>query len=213
MHVKLKTDFIDYYDFYFDLVGDITLERIAGHDALTSYPGKAEQFRLLLEMGELVIPNAPVLELINLTMYKPLVVYLEDWRHAGNGKELMSPGKASQLYPDHLASVYVRTALQGSVSFKYLQLGDIGMDMKVTSLEDWRTNVETYEVEMLDIYPATRPRYTRPVYAIDYVEPLGGGPKYAVDLNHAPGCRGLGIKDYLDGPDVVKAIKRWYEHT
>jgi hypothetical protein len=219
MKIQLISDYRDYYDDWFDYYqhstdvpkGISVMKRWAGNSADTAGPSRQTQFTILKgKLKEKTIPYGSVKIMRERFPGKSLVVYTEGWRHAGQGKFYYQADELFKIDQTLLASLFIKTHPKSAVSYKYLQIGIDAFRLKVVSHNDWRTNCGAAEVEVLSHFPAEKNIDYYPVYAIDYVEDLVTGEEYAIDLNHAPGCRNLGVREFLPAKPAVDSISRWF---
>jgi hypothetical protein len=156
------------------------------------------------QLGLDVIPHGLVKDLD----YPELVVYENQWAHAGNQKFKLTREQAlDRDYGHNLASKFIDTG-PVTTSYKVLYLGIWEFRLKISCPDDWRTNHGTPDIDILEtIYNPIQS--FRAVWAYDYI--LDGDKPLAIDLNYAPGCRNLGIKDLLSGPETAKSICEWYK--
>lgn len=208
--IKLLSDFVDYYDHWFDLEG-ITFNRF-------SYSGmkRSEALRYLSSLGLMVPTFGKVRDLPRLIdgyfhQLTDVVVYLDETAHKGEGKVKMPLSEALEKYPDHLATEYIQVLPAfASCSWRYLQVGDKRFWLQYFSRNDWRSNCGEVEIKVLskekDGYC---PSIKYPLFAVDF---LPAGHLYAVDFNISPQIRGTGIEDILPSREAAEAIKRAVVH-
>jgi hypothetical protein len=206
MEVKLKTDYLDYYDHWFDLKG-FEFDRRSLPPAGYS---KSEQFNILKQMGYL-IPHFGLVEPDSTIDHEYVVIYEDEFLHAGNGKKLITCNEANK-HKGLLYSEFIYTTanpLKESRSEKIIWIGDIAFKLKISCHGDWKTNAQGVEkdIEVTDFW-FTNNNFAA-LYAIDFAIEYETNLRYAIDLNMAPGLRGTGIKDFLTGKEVVNLIKDW----
>lgn len=203
----LKTDYRDVYDAFFDLEGPV-FERFSRQPA--GFP-KMEQFRLLATHFQQPIPRVGLVR--DLADCHELVVYIDEFGHAGNGKERMSGAKADLLLPNKLAAEFVRTHEDPtcSRSRKVTFIGNHCIGVEILCRGDWRTNSGDLEIEIIE-HIKTKNDFL-PLYSIDMIPDIRTGQWLSIDLNTAPGLRGLGFDELLRPREMAEAIKQWcYEH-
>jgi hypothetical protein len=207
--IKLLSDFVDYYDHWFDLEG-ITFNRFS-----CSGMKRSEALKYLGSLGLRVPIFGRVKDLPRLIDNYPqvadVVIYLDETAHRGEGKIKMPLMEALEKYPDHLATEYIQVlpAFAG-YSWRYLQVGDKRFWLQYFSSNDWRSNCGQVEIKILskekDGY---HPTIKYPLFAIDF---LPAGHLYAVDFNIAPQLNGTGIEDILSSREAAEAIKKAVVH-
>jgi hypothetical protein len=206
--VKLLTDYIDFYDSFFDREG-IEFDRRSLPPAGLS---KRDQFTHLVEkLGITRIPHTGLVQDFDHYNFDKVVVYTDEFLHAGNGKELMRLEYAIQDYPGHFASEFIPTSTYPdklSRSLKEIWVGHHCFILRIQTEGDWRTNAPgAYKhIEIVDYHYAEN-TYA-PLYAVDYALDMQGGI-WAIDLNLAPGLRGTGVSELMEGKEAAEAIKEW----
>jgi len=216
MKIKLKSDFIDYYDHWFDREGQI-FERMS-----RSGMSRREMFDFFGKIGLETPPHGTPKQVFNtLSDYEKemeslaqkstmnlvdVVVYLDEFAHRGEGKILIPLMKAIKEYPDTLCSRYFPTLPIGASSLRYLQIGDKIFWLRYTS-NDWRSNCGDVNIEVLaQEKDGFHPRIDLPLFAVDFI--LGPNCFFAIDFNTAPGVKETGVEDILSAKEAVAAIKR-----
>lgn len=226
MKIKLNSDYLDYYDFFFDLDGKEFYRRAAKPNGYS----KPQQFDLLSSyFGYKVPPNATVREFYAQSVrtakcYNPaynsseqLVVYLDNYAHAGNDKIVWSiAGSMVELEngPNLYASLFLPTTedpLNHSISYKYIKFGMHYALFKIECFNGWRTNSGNLDIVLIKhgLEEDLQKLIWNPLYSIDMIR--YNGEYYAVDLNTAPGMRGLGMHHEYAGQEIVDSIRRWFE--
>lgn len=236
MKLQLFSDYADFYDYFFEskyeLIAGSLRERtdFSGevkpfyrYASLGHGLSKTEQFKQLKKMDFQVIQNTECWNL-ELSENKKVVVYLEEFAHAGNGKILTSVANAKKNYPDFRCSWFQRTHENENMSvlFKRIVIGNHKFEFKISCLsqpedpDSWGTNnaIDT-NIILLD-HDECENKY-RPIYGIDFVKSYLGesrkGSVYAIDLNWAPGLHGLKIDEFYSGKEIVKMIIDWCEEN
>jgi len=218
--IQLKTDFLDYYDHWFDREGDIVFERMSRGGM-----GRREMFGFLKSLGL----NSPEVGIVKEVFPKlrerysdipdgimrivSVVVYLDEMAHRGEGKERMSAEKALEKHPDNFCSEFIPTSPgEGSVSLRYLQIGDRKWWLRYSSIDDWRSNYgDKAWVEVLaEAGRGYHPKIKEPMFAVDFV---AAKKIYAIDFNISPGLSGAAVDNILTGREVVDLIKGFYERA
>lgn len=199
MKLALKTDFWDYYDAHFDLDGDV-FERISGGGM-----SRRGMFSFLREHGY-VTPQHGIVGSLGMHPANKVVVYLDEHKHQGDGKELMTYEEALERFPDQYGCQYIPSEVNGmSETWRYLQLGDQSVWLRYRSDDPWRSNCGDVNIEVISHHISGKPiRMDRVLYAIDFV---GTNIKYAVDYNEAPGLHRTGLEEIYRPKEVVDHIK------
>ncbi|RJX18212.1 MAG: hypothetical protein C4570_07165 [Ammonifex sp.] len=211
MRVKLRSDFWDYYDHWFDAVADVTFERFSRGGV-----NRREMFEFL-ESIDLRVPlygkpREIFDRLGDFFRRRPqlveVVVYLDERAHQGEGKIKVLLPEALEKYPDYLALQYIPATPSGNgVSLRYLQVGDKIFWLKYRSRNNWRSNCGDVEIRVLgqekDGY---HPKIEHPLFAIDFVPT--DDTLYAVDFNIAPQIRGTGVENLVPAKKAAEAIKK-----
>lgn len=215
MKIRLKTDFHDYYDHWFDAEG-VEFERFSRQGR-----GRREALEYLSDIGLKTPPYGTPREVMVKTNNRLLerelelqkdskyllsvVVYLDENAHRGEGKVLMPLQEALNKYPNHLCTLFIPPIPGKSVSMRHLQIGKKAFWLRYTSSDDWRSNCGNVEIEVIkqekDGY---HPKIHYPLFAIDYI--ANTDKMLAVDLNVSPGLKGTGIENILTGKEVAHLI-------
>lgn len=209
--VRLRSDYWDYYDHWFDVIAGITFERFS-HSGMS----RREIFEFLGSIGVRVPfygkPQEVFEQLDKFSKEYPqlidVVVYLDERAHRGEGKVKVLLPEALETYPNHLVSQYIPALPSGAgLSWRYLQVGDKVFWLRYCSRDDWRSNCGDVKVEVLsrerDGY---HPRIAYPLFAVDFVP--AGKTLYAIDFNVAPQVKGTGVESILGAEEAANAIKR-----
>jgi hypothetical protein len=204
--LRLISNFIDYYDHYFDLHGDIFRRMSNG----------GMDRRVMLEFLKNQGFNVPtfgiVKEMINQNELKGdtyVVIHTDITSHRGENKLLMPFKEALDYHPNSFMVRYV-SSLKG-VSWRYLKVGDQSFFLRYES-EDWRSNWNTNQVviEREDTFDMLN-KIQEPLFAIDFVKKIetdGSSVMVAIDFNIAPQIRGTGVEHVLSASDAADAIKK-----
>lgn len=226
MRIGLRSDFLDYYDHWFDRleVAEVIFERRSRTNS-----SRREIFQRLESMGLRTPPHGVVTELVAcrekylhqtfrdpaiagkaIEALKNLVVYTDEYAHAGEGKLLLSLSEALEHYPDAYASLHIPQTPAGTgVSLRYLHVGRRRFWLRYTSFNDWRSNAGDVHIELLtEESPGYHPGVPEPLFAIDFL-PYGMGSErlVAVDFNTAPALRGTGIEEKLSAREVCELVR------
>lgn len=219
--VRLNSDFLDYYDAWFDLESDTVLDR-----KMVSGPNRIEMYKMLNMIGLKTPKFGMVAEL-----YKDLgtqnggtsalkssgygkmvelVVFTDINAHAGEGKLKMSLDEARERFPGHFAAQFIPTAKTfASRTERLLVIGRKHYWLEYVSNDDWRSNAGDVSINQLDVrfsqHAGTMNEIKSPLYAIDFV--AVGSERLAIDFNTSPGISGTPIQDLMSGAQVAGAIK------
>lgn len=204
--VKLKSDFNDYYDHWFDVYNvGLTFERM-------STGGMSR--RGMLEYMQSIGIRVPIFGITQEILYSQnkqpsvVVVYMDEFSHRGEGKVRLTLAEAASEYPDKLVIEYIPSYTDmGSKSLRYLQVGDKRFWLEYSSTNDWRSNCGDVSIRILSREPdGYHKKIGLPLFAIDFVEDVKG-ILYAVDFNIAPGIKGTGVENILSAMVVAESIK------
>lgn len=207
--LKLVSNFLDYYDHWFDLEGK-------EFKRFTAQGMNREEIFQYLEKTSFTVPlYGTVKHLANQNInIKEVVVYLDDMAHCGNGKIKLPLEEALKKYPNFLCSEYIETHPLGiAVSYRHLQIGHKSFFLKYASYNDWRSNCGDGDIELLESHEYKHSdrfkviKFPYPLCAIDFV--YKDGIYWAIDFNTSPGIRGSGIENILKPKEVVDLIKQF----
>ncbi len=202
--IRLVSDFLDYYDHWFDREGH-TFERLA-HKGMPRRAALEYMFSLGLDVPLF----GTVKELSQIPWLTNVVVYTDEMAHRGEGKLMMPLAQAIKQYPDNLATEYIPVThnVNRGVSWRYLQIGNKYVWLKYQS-DDWRSNFGNVKISILGIIgDGYHPKIHLPLFAIDFIP---ANHVYAIDFNTAPQIRGTGIENILPARETAEAIKRAVE--
>lgn len=200
MEVKLITNFRDFYDIWFDPCAKHELRRVT-----TDGMNRSEMFKFFRK-NEIATVKYGSSEAMYLAGCEKLVVYTDLNSHCGEGKLLMTASEAVNQLPNYLASEY--NPIKRGESFRHLQLGNFWAWMRYKSKDDWRSNNGEVDIDLLEVDCGYHPKVKLPIFAIDYIETPSG--LLAIDLNIAPGARGIGLEGVITPRETAKSIKRAY---
>lgn len=214
--VALTSDFEDYYDQWFDAPRMIHPDYV--YQRFTHMgPQRPTMFRLFRQLGLQTPVHGPARFVgTSFACYnrqlddRKVVVYLDNQRHLGDSKLLMTLAQAVKDYPDRFISEYIEPGGVPSTSLRYLRVGRRQFWLQYTSFDDWRSNVGDVQVQVLredeplpmDAVTSGVLRY--PMFSIDFVQ---GRYLYAIDLNLSPRIAGTGVELLIDGKSVVRELK------
>jgi len=198
MKLQLKTDFLDYYDHWFDVQGQL-FERIS-----TSGMNRLQMLDFLSERQVQTVPYGYVHEFRGHSSFEELVVYTNPMSHRGEGKVKLTVKEACDKYPDNLCSLFL-SENQKAVSYRHLQIGEIFVWLKYESLTDWRSNNGDVEIEIIDYFYERPYAIDIPLFAIDFI--MFKEKLYSMDFNIAPQIKGTGIETLIKSKEIVELIK------
>ncbi len=207
INVSLKSDFHDYYDHMFDIVGQ-EFKRMSVTDL-----SRSEAFGKLTAMGLATPAWGPVQSLYSTLPAETLVVvYMDEYAHRSEGKSRMTIEQAIG-HCNKIASVYVPN-IRSAISLRYLRIGERIFWLIYSSQDEWRSNYGD-----VSITNGAAPPYLKrfrdaepmPMLAIDFVKCLYGG-WLAIDYNTAPGLRGTPVEDAMSATEVMNEIVKWFSH-
>jgi len=199
----LNSPFTDYYDWWFDKEGDYVFNR--PNESLS----KTKQFELLNKAGFTTPKYGSVLDLCATNIDTKLVVYLDEFKHRGEGKLLLTGRDAvAKGLTSNLAAEYKDCWV--STSLRRIYVGhSLYIELEYKSKDLWRSNCGDVEIRILK-YAFSPYAYSSiinfPLFAIDYVR--SSGIYYAIDLNTSPGLIGTGIEDVFTSRYLVDLIKK-----
>lgn len=217
MSIKLRTDFYDYYDHWFCATGQ-------KYEFLFDRPTRAkssrlEDFELLKAAGLKVVKHSNV-ELLHASSVETLgedvtslmmvVVYTDEYAHAGEGKILLPLDEALALYPKNLASEYIPASMREAVSYRYLRVGKRQFWLRYTSTDDWRSNAGNGFVEYLCEEKEADSYLLNPIFAVDFLRT--GKMFVAIDYNPSPKISGTGIERVMPPKEAYRQIQQAIIH-
>lgn len=207
--IHLKSDFRDYYDHCYtarDTGFDVTHRRLS-RDGIS----RRVNLDTLVAMGCRVPPYGRVITLtprIPTVASKALVVYTDQYAHAGEGKVLVTPQQALARHPYRLAMVYLPPDEGVGTSYRLLVIGRRGFWLRYRAAEDWRSNCGDGDIKLVEeVNPPTN-AVSLPLYAVDFVRYRNR--LYALDFNSAPGLSGTGIESIMRPPAIYAELQAWY---
>ena len=228
MKIQLDSDFSDYYDHWFcgrHDVPDYVWQRNAEGGMV-----RRCQFSLLERVGWTVPMHGTTSRLYEASHYPDntlAVIYHDEQKHRGEGKELLTLDLAACNYPTALASLFVESTKEfadgtkiSSVSRRLLCIGDRMFWLEYSSADDWRSNCGDVTVKVIgetlgraayfrEAGPEWQPHLLEkyPLWAVDFVTKHGQDhPRYAIDFNSSPGIKGTGLADILPAKEAAKEI-------
>ncbi|NCB02206.1 MAG: hypothetical protein EOM67_08580 [Spirochaetia bacterium] len=202
MKIALHSDFRDYYDHEFCgsfETPDITLERMMENGIHRKKLIKFLHKPIFQEaLNANVITFCTKLKRLPRGCNLDIVVYLDPYKHAGEGKILMSAAEAREKYPDHPGSFYI----PHQFTTKFLQIGKLAFLLRYSS-ESWMSNCGDVNIELLG---TTVPIHIgHPLYSIDMVG------NRLMDFNTSPGLKGTPIEKLLRPEQVYNLIHEYME--
>lgn len=222
--IKLDTDFIDMYDHWFDLDGELVL-----HRRMDTGPNRIEMYKMLNAIGLKTPKFGMVADLykdlagqwggkdaLKKAEYDKLiemVVYTDINAHTGEGKIKCSLEEARDKYPGHFAAQHIPVTSKSFMSRteRMLMIGNKQLWIEYTSKDDWRSNCGDVTISELgvgainSVIKATINELQIPLYAIDFV--IAGNERLAIDLNVSPGIKGTPAANMMTGKEMAYAIK------
>lgn len=211
MKVVLRSDFLDYYDHWFDKI--TTPAQVHRIFERYSFQGlrKPAQLDYLASQGLRVPRSGPPAQLL---MDCPKIVVYDDVRaHRGLGKRVAC--RVEDFGDATFAAEFIdaEALYNKATSFRQLGIGARRFSLKYESLDPWRSNVAPFnydvEISLIDRILPDVSKQEYALYAIDFVENEAGF--WAVDFNTAPGLRGTGLEDVLAGREVYETIRDWVD--
>lgn len=214
--MKLKTDYVQFYDHVFD-------EALPVFHRMAFTPGglsKGAQFDLFARLGLNTPPHGTVQDLAARHRHScprwsapaaaaenvHCVVYLDEYAHRGEGKVLLSLSEAAAKYPGALASMFYPQR-EAPVAFRHVRFGGLGYWLRQRGgPAGWRSNVaDQEEVLAKEEAPAACP-VPRVLWAIDFIPSPTG--LLAVDFNTAPDLTTLGETGALSAAEAQRELLR-----
>lgn len=210
MKIILRSDFIDYYDAYFDTLKKPEVHHTF-HRSSKDRTARMDLFSYMSEQLKLLTPLhgtvREVSERVRLNMEnKHVVVYTNEYAHRGDGKERVGLKTALKRHPNRHCSLYMQPD-DGTISYRFLSIGvSLKYLMSYKSNHAWKSNVGNVEINLLENPPDIK-SYHYPMFAIDFV--ISRGLPYAVDFNSAPSLAGTPIEKVLKPQTIVEEIRTW----
>lgn len=211
--MRLKSDFIDYYDHEFIGRGgdDYTLLRPSINPDIP----RERMFELLKESG-LDVPfySRKKSDFVDRGISK-VVVYMDELAHRGDGKYTLD---ASELLDGDrcLKSKFIE-GLIGSVSERVLFIGHHKFNLLYRSDDPWRSNSgNNAEIAITGIekngrrwwnFPEALKKY--PLLALDRMHDLHSDSPCYIDLNTSPSWRHTWLEELLHPATVYKFIEEY----
>lgn len=212
MKFKLITDFHDYYDHYFDLIGEPFYRKSR------SGMNRIEMFKFLEDNDILTVYNGypkNIISSLGIFCNREFIIYTDLDAHRAEGKIKVRAKEALEKYSENYCSEYID--YNPGVSYRHLQIGDIKCWLKFQS-NDWRSNYGNVDIEVISVDKNLYCNKDKnelnkyPLYAIDYVKDHNGD-LLAVDFNIAPQIKGTGIEDIIPAKEIVEQIKSNMERS
>lgn len=207
--MKLVTDYVQWYDSLFDGDGPEFQRMAFTRGGLP----KREQFTLFARLGLRTPPHGPVRDLGSRTGVPfywqfpasawssefEVVVYLDEFQHAGTGKIKVPLVTALTQHPDHYASIFVPLP-NPSVAMRHVRFGRLGFWLRQQGGEDWRSNRADRETVLACGRIEAPNPLPRVLWAIDFLPAADG--LLAVDFNTAPDLATLGETGMLTAEQI-----------
>jgi len=217
MRTKLNTDFREHYDFQFDPYledsRDLTFHRMS-----RTTLDKSQQLLLLQTLGLAVPPFGTVEELYRQTIrmfgrdskhildwigQQYVVVYTDPLAHAGTGKVRCSFDQALQTNSMDFSTLWLGP---GSISYRFLQIGERAFWLKYESPSSWRSNVGDVRITILEEGQSMSiEEIPYALFAIDFIPSIEYG-FLALDFNTSPGITGTGMENILSPTQIYDHI-------
>lgn len=211
--VQLKSDFVDFYDSFFDQDGEI-FER-----NLSNEPSRKDMYKILAKHKLIPAVTGKVKKFRKkLPWDAPVIVYTEIERHDGGEKLMMSFKEAFTNYENHEMATYIVNEGNVGVTYRYVRIGDAIFFFKLQG-KTWNINegFEVVESERVSEEDALQMKpFDTPIYSIDFVPAVDSKGKewmFAVDLNFAPKLEGSGIESLATGEEIAELIRIWYKEN
>lgn len=202
MKLKLKSDFRDFYDLWFDREGE-PFERMMRND-LT----RIQQLCILQNLFGLDVPPNGTAQSTILPGDDSLwVAHTDPLAHCGDGKTLTTGTELLRAWSGDVTVVKFVDGPRKGKSLRHLQIGERAWLLAYESRDDWRSNRGDAEARVVGpSHPLGAAAW--PLFAIDFVSDADD-KLWAIDLNTSPGMRGTGMEDVLKPREVVDGIKAW----
>jgi hypothetical protein len=213
--IILKSDFRDFYDYWFDnhygVGNELTFYRISKGGM-----NRIEIMEHFKSFGYSVPEFGFVKNMIITPEHKKQmwVVHTNIDVHRGEGKDLVSGEKALSYYPNEFCVSYKGNPESVGKSFRKLVIGNRNFTIFYKSEDDWRSNCGNVECKIDLEYLSNVPRdkvFNRkfcnlPLFAVDGVVYNGEG--YYLDFNIAPGIP-KEIRSVISDKEIADEIKNW----
>jgi hypothetical protein len=213
--MRLITDYPQYYDAIFDGAGPVFHRMAFGRGGLA----KREQFALFRKLELATPPHGTVKELgaqhpgpcVWGTSLGPwwaeeiqLIVYEDEYAHAGGGKKRMPLRRALEECPDAWASLYIPPA-ERAVGYRHVRIGRIGVWLRQEGGEgEWRSNQRDRESVLACRRHEDSLAVPRAMWAIDFIPSPSG--LLAVDFNTAPELATLGETRAVEAAQILEEL-------
>ena len=218
--MRLKSDFIDFYDHAFDssMADTPIFERLSEGGMnrrdilkfLDSVGLRTPIHGTVGEVTEKMLKELPSLPLNAIIKIWTVVVYVDENKHRGDGKLNISMEEALKNYLDYYCTEFIPVLPStGSMSMRYLQVGKRKRWLRYWS-SDWRSNYgRDVKIEVLcEEEKGYHPKIKYPLFAVDF---LPANKLYAVDFNIAPSLDPL--KELITPKEVVREIEEFYKEN
>ncbi|MFW5961992.1 MAG: hypothetical protein ACOCQR_00070 [bacterium] len=221
MDVRLQTDFIDYYDHWFDLDGLIfNRYSVMGIDRPAMFSFFSNNGIPTPTFG--IVKNISLQNFIQKTNNIFLVIYLDHKAHQGKNKIKVSFQEAYVNYKNFFFSEFLPPVNFPAVatSYRFLKVGSRSFWLSYSS-QNWRSNYGDVRIKLFNksdlfnfkIQTTTSIEKIKeillktpyPLLAVDFI--LFNNVLYAVDFNISPQVKGTGVEKILPAKEVVNLIK------
>lgn len=217
MKIKLKTDFLDYYDHWF--CGSWEKEDYILDRRSTTEMSKIDQFKIIENCGLSTPSHGYIKDLVNSNINN-VVVYTNLYSHAGENKELCSIEYANKCYGDLYGSEYINQSWSNGIRshWRYLAIGGLMYMLHYSAKggTGWQSNkdYEDIQISIVDIniiregYEFLYNLSEYPIFALDFVLDKEY-KKFYIDFNTAPKIYGTGLENELDSNTIYNEIEEW----
>ena len=195
--LRLESDFIDYYDGYFNANAESVYKRIQNNGKT-----RAEQLNYLKSIGVKTVDFGPYSKMCNKRKGR-FVVYTDPYLHNFAGKHIYTFGEVSNFYTNYLLAEFLDSS--NGYTVKYLQIGGRRFRMWMYNPDFMNTLVEGTCVAMEELPRQYNYLIGLPIFSIDYVS--NGVEMVAVDFNEVQNLSKLGINTFMPPEEVVKEVQ------
>jgi len=223
MKIKLKSDFLDYYDNWF--CGSWEKEDYLLDRRSITELSKIDQFKLLKQANLKIPKNGYVNDLLKDETIDKIVVYLNLFKHRGEDKLLCDKKDALKYYPYMHASEYIESPIKEfRKSYRYLCIGNSVFKLYYNAKggNGWQSNTEftTVDICLTDYLDNFRGEYypylgyfkDYPLIAIDYILDKEYNEVF-IDFNTAPQIKGTPIEDCVKSKEVHSKLEKYIEEN
>lgn len=222
--MKLISDFTDYYDSEFTGYGPIVKRNMNNGRTRLNYLKLLSLYFLTPTFGKVkeVIAKFKAnqeeeFNILNSITPLEVIVYHNEYAHAGEGKEKLTFDEALRLYPNKLCTIFVPCLDRFyNVTLRWLVIGKYNVFLKYSTpvvLHEWQSNYKP-KVEILKDIQATQlyvdirdeePLANYRMFAVDFVPCIKG--LAAIDFNTSPGLEP--VKELYSSKDIIKMLEEY----